>query len=101
MKKINLKNILKKTFKSKSKKIVKPQKKKIKYPYLKVKTVKNKKKLISLKKKKQIKIPKIKKETKNNIIENKKNDGLRISKSNEQKPEIIKIKKQQTEKKRI
>ena len=99
MKKINLKNILKKTFKSKSKKIVKPQKKKIKYPYLKVKTVKNKKKLISLKKKKQIKIPKIKKETKNNIIENKKNDGLRISKSNEQKPEIKKIKKQETQKK--
>ena len=42
---------------------------------------------------------KTKKEIKNNIKENKKNDNLRISKSNEQKPEIKKIKKQETQKK--
>ena len=35
------------------------------------------------------------------LKENIKNDALRISKNNEQKPEIIKIKKQETEKKRI
>ena len=93
MKKISLKNILKKTFKSKSKKIAKIPKKKIKANKI------NKKKSFSLNKKKQSKIPKIKKEIKNNTITNKKNDVLRISKSNEQKPEIIKIKKQQTEKK--
>jgi CarD family transcriptional regulator len=100
MKKISLKNILKKTFKSKSKKVAKTPKKKDKSTSLKNKANKiNKKKSLSLNKKKQNKIPKIKKEIKNNKIENKKNDGLRISKSNEQKPEIIKIKKQQTEKK--
>ena len=85
MKKINLKNILKKTFKKKPKKV-----KKIK----KIKKVKNikAKKVIKKSEKKIKKIIKQKKEVK-------KIETLRISKSNEQKPEIKKIKKQQTEKK--
>ena len=82
MKKINLKNILKKTFK-------KPKNKK------QLKKVKKVKKLTKkIVKKKTIKtkiVTKVKKEKK---IEN-----LRIPKSNEQKPEIKKIKKQETAKK--
>ncbi len=92
MKKINLKNILKKTFK-KSKK-PKPQKTK------KVSKVRNEKKL---KLKKLSKITKLKKEKKKNIqkkgTEKTPNTNLRILKQNEQKPEIKKIKKQETEKK--
>ena len=97
MKKISLKNILKKTFNSKIKKV-----KKIK----KIKNLKIKKVVKSLIKNKKIKKVtkfkkdlKIKKEIKTSIKENKKNDGLRIAKSNEQKPEIKKIKKQDTQKK--
>ena len=96
MKKISLKNILKKTFNSKIKKV-----KKIK----KIKNLKIKKVVKSLIKNKKIKKVtkfkkdlKIKKEIKTSIKENKKNDGLRIAKSNEQKPEIKKIKKQDTQK---
>ena len=59
-----------------------------------VKIIKSKK---SLKKNKGKKIP-IKKPIKKEKIENK-NEAFRISKSNEQKPEIKKIKKQETEKK--
>jgi CarD family transcriptional regulator len=81
MKKINLKNILKKTFNKPSKK------KKIS----KSKTIKKKKKIT----KKKI----IKKKTIRNIKNEKKIDNLRISKSNELRPEIKKIKKQETEKK--
>ena len=77
MKKINLKNILKKTFNKPSKKT----------KISKSKTIKKKKKKIIKKKK----IRNIKNETKI--------DNLRISKSNEQRPEIKKIKKQETEKK--
>ena len=91
MNKISLKNILKKTFKKKSKKIKK--KKKIK-------------KITKIKKKSLKKFPKIKtkKTTSSNTSKvpnkasDKKNDNLRISKVNEVKPEIIKIKKQATEK---
>ena len=91
MSKISLKNILKKTFKKKSKKIKK--KKKIK-------------KISKIKKKSLKKFPKIKtkKTTSSNTSKvpnkasDKKNDNLRISKVNEVKPEIIKIKKQATEK---
>ena len=91
MSKISLKNILKKTFKKKSKKIKK--KKKIK-------------KITKIKKKSLKKFPKIKtkKTTSSNTSKvpnkasDKKNDNLRISKVNEVKPEIIKIKKQATEK---
>jgi len=93
MKKISLKNILKKTFKKK--KIVQKKsfnKKKVK----KVKIKKNK-----LLKKKVLKQKIL---SKKNNQDNLKNDNiksqpLRISKVNEQKPEIKKIKKQETEKK--
>ena len=91
MKKINLKSILKKTFKKKSKKISKKKSKKItkKKPKKIKKTLKpNKIKKISGKKS-------LKKDEK--ITENK-NDNLRISKSSEVKPEIKKVKKQETEK---
>jgi CarD family transcriptional regulator len=75
MKKINLKNILKKTFKKKN------PKKKIKKTLSKVK--------------------KIKKNLKTNKIIKEKNSLLRIPKQNELKPEIKKIKKQETEKKQF
>ena len=84
MKKINLKNILKKTFKNKKKK----KKKKV---YKKIKVSKVRK----------IKKPKIKTPSKNekNTKQDIKADNLRIPKTNELKPEIKKIKKQETEKK--
>ena len=85
MKKINLKNILKKTFN-------KPSKKKIS----KSKSKKKKKKIT----KKKIIKKKIIINIKNKTVKNgKKIDNLRISKNNEQRPEIKKIKKQETEKK--
>ena len=92
MKKINLKNILKKTFKkSPRKKIKKNKSKKVKKTKKKVihKLAKNK-----VFKKKTI----LKKIDKNAKIE-KKINNLRITRSNEQKPEIKKIKKQETAKK--
>ena len=86
MKKINLKNILKKTFKkSKSKKKVK----KIKV----LKKTKNKQTKI------KEKIKKVRATSKKNLKSIVKNENLRIPKSNEIKPEIKKIKKQETEKK--
>ena len=86
MKKINLKNILKKTFKkNKTKKKVR----KIKF----LKKTKNKQTKI---KKKINKVVVASKKSLKNIV---KNDNLRIPKSNEIKPEIKKIKKQETEKK--
>ena len=90
MKKINTKNILKKIFKKKIEKNKKTIKKK-------TKVFKN---LKTLKKQKVKKVKKSKK----NIIKSKKenvetkNDTLRISKTNELKPEIKKVKKQQSEK---
>ena len=91
MKKISLKNILKKTFKEKK---VLTKKRKV----LDKKVTKKK-----FKKKKSVKIDKIKLKKKTKIVSKKtevenKNDKLRILKSNEQKPEIKKIKKQQSEK---
>ena len=88
MKKINLKNILKKTFKKPKKDKVKRKtlKKKLPKKIVSKKIIKKEKKILPTKKKN------IKKEEKNN-------ENLRITKSNEQKPEIKKIKKQQTEKK--
>jgi len=83
MSKISLKNILKKTFKKKSKKI----KKKVS-----VKKV-TKSKKVSIKK---LKKPKIKKNSEKTIET--KSDNLRIAKSNETKPEIKKVKKQETQK---
>ena len=92
MKKINLKNILKKTFKKKnSKKIAKKKtKKKVKKNIPK----KTKKEITKLKKKTSKKPPK-KIEEKTEV----KTDNLRISKTNEIKPEIKKVKKQLSEKK--
>ena len=91
MSKISLKNILKKTFKTKSKtkkikKITKTKKTKIK------KTKKNKKptKIILKSSKKIIKKSEKKIEAKT--------ENLRIPKNNELKPEIKKVKKQSTEK---
>ena len=91
--KIFKKNPLKKTKKSITKIIKKPKTKVIK------KNVSTKKNLKSVKIKKNLKIAK-KEFTKSSIQEKVevKTDNLRISKSNETKPEIIKIKKQQTEK---
>ena len=81
MKKINLKNILKKTFKKK--KVTKSNK---------TKTVKKKVVKKVLKKKNRVKIS-----TKS--VKEKKIDNLRIPKNNEIKPEIKKIKKQDSAKK--
>ena len=97
MKKINLKNILKKTFKNKKSTKAKKTKKKI----LKNNIKKTKRKEIlknrNLKKKSNkknlIQSPKSKKD------DTQKTESLRINKANEQKPEIKKIKKQETEKK--
>ena len=104
MKKISLINTLKKTFKTN--KTIK--KKKLTKPNIKIKKVKNIKKPKKPKALKKIKI--VKKTTKTDIKVNKlkviKKDTtenntnlLRIPKNNEQKPEIKKVKKQDTEKK--
>ena len=90
MKKINLKSILKKTFKKektkkkKSKSFKKPKKSIIKKTLKSIKLQKEK-----IKKKLPIK----------NVLGKSANTNLRILKQNEQKPEIKKIKKQETEKK--
>ena len=98
MKKINLKNILKKTFKKNSKKTSKIIKKKTK----KINSVKKK---VSLKKKKvNKKVSRLKIKSSNKKLKNlaekgeSKVDNLRIPKSNEAKPEIKKVKKQEVEK---
>ena len=109
MSKISTKNILKKIFKSKaeikvkkkvSKKIVKV--KKVKKASVKKTKVASKKTKVASKKTKVASkktLPKIKKITKaTKIKEEAKVDNLRISKSNEVKPEIKKVKKQETEK---
>ena len=85
MKKINLKSILKKTFKNKPK--VKKSKK--------VKKIKKEKKIPTKKVKKTIKLKKEK--VKN--LDKTNNANLKVVKPNDQKPEIKKIKKQDTEKK--
>ena len=107
MSKISTKNILKKIFKSKTekkvkkkvakkvvktKKVIKKVKKKVATKKIKTATkkTKNSAKKISPKAKKAIKATEIKEEAKV--------DNLRISKSNEVKPEIKKVKKQETEK---
>ena len=98
MKKINLKNILKKTFKKKQvkKKVEKKKTKKINKKIIKNKPKKVKKsKLIT----KKVSKTNSKKNQTLNKNDNTSSDTLRISKINEQKPEIKKIKKQETEKK--
>ncbi len=90
MKKINLKSILKKTFKKKKVKI-----KKVKsIKPLKIKKIK--KENIKLKSTKSKKIKNLKENKSKNL---EKASSLRISKQNELKPEIKKIQKQDTEKK--
>ena len=91
MKKINLKNILKKTFNKKKTNKLKAKKNKIH-------SKKDTSKIKKVKKYKILKTNKKSKKTSNNN-ELSKSDSHRISKINEQKPEIKKIKKQQTEKK--
>ncbi len=106
MSKISTKNILKKIFKSKAeKKVKKKVKKKIaKNKSKKVLKKKKIKKIISkkskiIKRKNIAKITKIKKNSKTvEAQEDTKNENLRISKNNEVKPEIKKVKKQETEK---
>ena len=97
MKKINLKNILKKTFKKKKKTLLK---KKAKPVAKKTKTIKVKKKL-GRPKLKQTSKNSLKKKSKENLIKPKSTENLRLTKSQDQKPEIIKIKKQETEKKQF
>ncbi len=94
MKKINLKNILTKTFKKKKevKKVKKKSKVQIKLAKRKTKIKKNISKNIKSKKTKTIKT----KTTKEQKTE--KNENLKISKINEQKPEIKKVKVQNSEK---
>ena len=96
MKKINLKNILKRTFKNKKKSLNKNKKKGKASKKFKVTKVAKKNKKI----RKTIK-PKIKTSAKNEKVVNEANktNNLRIPKANELKPEIKKIKKQETEKK--
>jgi len=92
MKKISLKNILKKTFKKKTASNVKKKKaKRVKKVAKKIKNKIVKKKITKKQSKKKL--------AENSIKIEKKIDNLRISKNNEQKPEIKKIKKQQTAKK--
>ena len=94
MKKINLKSILKKTFKNKHSKKSKTKKKVVKKNN---KSTEIKKKQLAIKKIKKVVL---KKENKTKVQNENSNQNLRISKSSiEQKPEIKKIKKQSTEKK--
>tara|TARA_Y100001936_G_scaffold185834_1_gene183585 strand:- start:7 stop:897 length:891 start_codon:yes stop_codon:yes gene_type:complete len=102
MKKISTKNILKKIFKAKSEK-------KVKKKVAKRKTIKTKKS-VKIKKKVSNKIKKTFKKVTTKKTKSKKTskssevqaepkiDNLRISKTNEVKPEIKKVKKQETEK---
>ncbi len=95
MKKINLKSILKKTFK-KGKKTAPKEKTKINVKKNKVIKLKNKVGRPKLKKTKK----KIAKEPKKLVtIKSKNQENLRLTKNQDQKPEIVKIKKQDTEKK--
>jgi len=104
MSKISLKNILKKTFKKDSpKKKTKKVTKKVAKKVAKAKKDLTKKTANKITKKKIIsKTKKVEsKKVANNVTQTTevKTDNLRISKSNEVKPEIKKVKKQETEKK--
>ena len=107
MSKISTKSILKKIFKGKSDKEMKKKVKKKKVTKVKkvVKTKTKKVKKVVVKKAKKVlkkipnKSPKIKKVSKTTETRDEpKVDNLRISKTNEVKPEIKKVKKQETEK---
>ena len=89
MKKISLKNILKKTFKNKKKKTLKKKITKAKKVLkVKKKLIKNNVKIIKSKYKKNVKTS----------SKEAKSDSLRITKNTDQKPEIKKVKTQQSEK---
>ena len=96
-----MKNILKKILNKKTKKVVKKKNKVTK------KVTKQKKAKKILKIKRVAKVKKVAKELKNKAVKEQKkkdkievsSDPLRIQKNNEQKPEIKKVKKQETEKK--
>ena len=98
MKKINLKSILKKTFKKKKKSLKLDKKSKVKFPKIKIAKKKpgrprsKKSKTVNLKTKGKI-------GDSNNV--SKGSENLKLSKSQDQKPEIVKIKKQETEKKQF
>ena len=99
MSKISLKSILKKTFNKKIKKKSKQKEIKKKVPKKRIKKIiiKQSKKITKLKAQK-ISSKKTQKIDEKKKIDTK-NDNLRISKNNELKPEIKKVKKQETEKK--
>jgi len=94
MKKISLKNILKKTFKKKAKKVKKKVAKKIKKS---IKSLPKKSQIKSAVKGKKSATKKISKSN-SKKTNDAKNENLRISKNSEVKPEIKKVKKQETEK---
>ena len=96
MKKINLKNILKKTFKKKNKKIIKKSRLKTTKKVLKKKD-KNKNIKIKTRKVKKVKEQNQKEKKINENISNKQNN-FKASRGIDQKPEIKKIKVQDTEK---
>ena len=96
MKKISLKNILKKTFKKKTKITSKKAPKKISKKNISKFKKKTAKKLSKIKTKKILENNKTKTKVKTGVPNR---DNLRISKTNEIKPEIKKVKKQETEKK--
>jgi len=97
MKKINLKSILKKTFKKKKKAIPKKKSKPIRKKSQKIR-LKNK---IGRPKLKQSNKVSLKEKVKVNLPKIKNPENLRLTKSQDQKPEIVKIKKQETEKKQF
>ena len=97
MKKINFKSILKKTFKKKKKSL---SKKKAKTLAKESEIVKTKKKIGRPKLNKTSK-SRIKKKSKVNQAKTKTPENLRLTKTQDQKPEIVKIKKQETEKKQF
>ena len=100
MKKISLKNILKKTFKKTSPKKTNTKLKKNTAPVKKTKkkVIVKKTKPLKPSNKIEIKTKKISKKKASTEKSEIKVDNLRISKSNEVKPEIKKVKKQETEK---
>ena len=97
MSKINLKSILKKTFKKNKKNLAK---KKANPAPKKSKKIKIKQK-IGRPKLKQINKNTLKEKVKGNLSKPKNTENLRLTKSHDQKPEIVKIKKQETEKKQF
>ena len=97
MKKINLKSILKKTFKKKKKALPKKKSKPVTKKTNKIKV----KKKIGRPKLKTIDKKSLKEKAKVNLSKPKGAENLRLSKNQDQKPEIVKIKKQETEKKQF